>query len=265
VLARPTFFEHFDGVMVDWKYLSEREASVLQKEAGWIERQGIRVVVDLTSGINLYPNLRLIKNDKAQYAASMTAIEGVMAKMELLGARDLILSLHQTPELFFPQGKTWTSLEKTLRLLSERAAERGIDLYLRPYRGKMPEGPYYHVSKPVDISRWLQLLDLVGVSNLRLAASTAFLLGQKAKSDQPLKLSREMVGLWLVSAPGFDVAGHLWDVNGRLAPYDGKEEIAGILDIAPDVPMILDAVYDSVDEEYLDATALRGLTKERRV
>ena len=31
ILARPTFFEHFDGVCVDWSYLHEREKAALPK------------------------------------------------------------------------------------------------------------------------------------------------------------------------------------------------------------------------------------------
>jgi hypothetical protein len=259
VLARPTFFEHYDGVVVDWKYLRESETHTLQNEAGWIGLQKIRVFVDLTSGINLYPNLRLIENDEAQYAASMKAIEDVMSKMEILGARDLILSLHQTPELFFTTEQTSASMEKTLRRLSERAATHHIDLYLRQYRGKLPGGAYYNVSEPAALDQWLQFLDRVGVANLRLAASTGYLLAEMAKSKQRPNLAKEKVGLWLVSAPAFDVAGYLWDVNGRLAPYAGVKEIAGLLVIAPDAPLVLDAVYENADEEYLDACALRDL------
>ncbi len=59
ILARPTFFEHFDGVCVDWSYLHERERVALEKETGWLKRQGVRVVVDLSSGVNLYPTLAL--------------------------------------------------------------------------------------------------------------------------------------------------------------------------------------------------------------
>ena len=55
ILARPTFFEHFDGVCVDWSYLHEREKAALQKEHGWLKRQGVRIVVDLSSGVIFTP------------------------------------------------------------------------------------------------------------------------------------------------------------------------------------------------------------------
>ena len=36
VLLRPTFFQHFDGVAVDWKYVANRDQAALKQEAGWI-------------------------------------------------------------------------------------------------------------------------------------------------------------------------------------------------------------------------------------
>src|SRR5208337_5029313 len=70
ILARSTFFEHFDGVCVDWRYLHERENAALQKESGWLKRQGARLVVDLSSGVDLCPALRLVENLPADYMAA---------------------------------------------------------------------------------------------------------------------------------------------------------------------------------------------------
>ncbi len=50
VLARPSFFEHFDSVVVDWRYLREREKEELERESGWIGLQGLKLLIDLTSG-----------------------------------------------------------------------------------------------------------------------------------------------------------------------------------------------------------------------
>lgn len=82
VLAKPIFFEHFDGVVVDWKYFERREKNDVEQEAGRIGRQKLRVIVDLTSGINIYPDLRLIGNIPADYTRSMATIEDAIAKME---------------------------------------------------------------------------------------------------------------------------------------------------------------------------------------
>jgi len=94
ILARPTFFEHFDGVCLDWSYLHEREKAALQSEHGWLKRQGVRLVVDLSSGVDLYPTLRLMDNLHEDYTNSLAAIKDVLGKMDALGAADLMLSLH---------------------------------------------------------------------------------------------------------------------------------------------------------------------------
>lgn len=71
ILARPTFFEHFNGVLIDWSYLRKTTKEALAKEAGWLARQGLRIAVDISSRMNLYPDLRLVDNDLEEFAASM--------------------------------------------------------------------------------------------------------------------------------------------------------------------------------------------------
>ena len=163
VLARPTFFEHFDGVCVDWRYLHERERAALEREAAWLKRQGVRVVVDLSSGVNLYPTLRLIDNLHSDYEASRAAIKDVLAKMEILGARDLIVSLHRQPETNFSAEQTKDSFTATLKALASEAGARGVTLELRVGFGKPPG----------SLAEGFEWLDRVGAPNVKLAVSTA--------------------------------------------------------------------------------------------
>lgn len=252
VLARSTFFEHFDGVVVDWKYLGGREKNDLEQEAGWIGRQKLRVLVDLTSGINLYPGLRLVDNIPADYAASMAAIEDVMAKMEALEARDLILSLHRFPENNFTQQQTWESFEATLRRLCEQAGQRKLTLHLRMSPGKPPE----------NLEEAVGFVKRVGVANLRLAPSTALLLSSKIDPQQTATLLEGKVGLWLVSTPRTDIAGMLWNANAPVAGSKAESALAQILAIAPHAPIVFDAVYKNQDEEYSDVRALAHLLQQ---
>jgi hypothetical protein len=98
ILTRPTFFDYFDSLVVDWQYLHRSENHWLISEGHWIGRQGLKVIIDLSSGINLYPDLRLVNNDDEEYGKSMEVIESVITKMKLIGAKDLILCLHRAPE-----------------------------------------------------------------------------------------------------------------------------------------------------------------------
>ena len=198
ILARPTFFGHFDGVVVDWRYFREREQQSLAAEAGWIQRQGLRVWVDLSSGANLFPTLRLIDNVPEDYAASMAAVSDIQAKMERVGAQDLILSLHRHPENNFSGDQTRAAFDKTLRELAAQAARRHQRLHLRLAFGKPPG----------SLNEAAQLLDRIGATNLHLAASTA-MLAEVASSFETMKAWGARLGIWLVAFARQDVTRRL--------------------------------------------------------
>ncbi|MBN1421244.1 MAG: hypothetical protein JXP34_20895, partial [Planctomycetes bacterium] len=254
ILARPTFFQHFDGAVVDWRYLRDRDAAALEVEARWLRRQGLRIAADLSSGIDLFPTLRLIDNIAGDYAASLAAIEGVMAKMEILGARDLILSLHRHPENNFTGEQTRAAFEKTLASLAARAAGRGIALHLRMAFGK----------PPWSLAEAAQLLDRIGAPNLKLAPSLALLSASGTPRAEIEKLLAGRVGLWLVSAPRRDIAGRLWDAHARIHDAPDADALVRPISLAPDAPLALDAVLGTRDEEYLEAAALDRLVPRRR-
>nr|MBP9900403.1 hypothetical protein [Verrucomicrobiota bacterium] len=247
ILSRPTFFEHFDGVCLDWRYLHERERSTLQAEAGWLKRQHLRIVVDLSSGVDLYPTLRLLDNVPADYQASMAAISNVLAKMEIIGARDLILPLHRPPENNFTDEQVQAGFTATLKSLAGEAAARGITLHLRITPGKPPR----------SLADGLAWLDRVGVANVKLAVSVALLAKNPPPPDTAARL-KAALGLWLVSGSRTDVAGTTWDVHAPINTFT-PGALGPCLALAPDAPILLDALYDNPDEEYLDARALENV------
>jgi hypothetical protein len=249
VLARPSFFEHFDSVVVDWRYLRGREKDELERESGWIGRQGLKLLIDLTSGINLFPDLRLLDNIRQDYSASLAAIEHVMGKMEIFPAHDLILSLHRYPENNFTDEQAWQSFERTLRQLCERARRREVTVHLRLRVSTPPE----------DLKKAVEFVRRVGASNLRLAPSTAFLLAKKVDLEEATRLLGGQVGLWLVDTPQMDIAGQVWNGNGPIRGYQDSQSLAKILAIAPEAPLVFDVLYKNHDEEYLDAKSLQQI------
>jgi hypothetical protein len=245
ILARPTFFEHFDGVLVDWRYVGEREESALRKEAGWLRRQGVNIYVDLSSSVNLYPELRLINNFEPDYQASLGAITNVINKMPALGAHDLLISLHRHPENNFSDTQTKDELVITLRRLAAEAAARHITVHLRMTFGK----------PPWSLGEAWALMDRVGATNLLLASATALMSG----ADYP-RVSKNRLGLWLVAGARRDIAGAVWDTHApwREGINAGKAPLWHTT--APEVPVVFDAVYTNQDEEYLDAVQLARST-----
>lgn len=249
LLARPTFFEHFDGVVVDWRYLHQRERGALEAEAPWLKRQGLRLAVDFSSGLNLYPGLRLVDNLPEDYVASTNTIAEVLAKMPILGARDLILTLHRHPENNFTGQQTDASFEATLRELATLATGHGVTLHLRLAFGK----------PPWNLEAGLRWVERAGAANLKLAPSTALLVGQDPSPDLAARLAK-WLGLWLVAAPRRDLAGQLWDAHAPLASCTDGEAIKAWLAVgAPNVPLVLDAVLSDQDEEYAEIRAIESL------
>ena len=248
LLARPTFFEHFDGVVVDWRYLHDRESAALAAEAGWLKRQGLRIAVDLSSGINLYPALRLIDNLPAEYAASTNAVAAVLAKMEVLGARDLLFTLHRHPENNFTGEQTEAAFAATLKTLAAQAADRQVTLHLRLAFGK----------PPWSLDEGLRWIERVGAPNLKLAPATALLADQAPPAEMAARL-KDHLGFWLVAAPGRDLAGQLWDAHRPVAAIEGENLIWRWLALLPRASLVLDAVVAGPDDEYREARAAEQL------
>jgi len=246
ILARPTFFEHFDSVLIDWQYVYEKESEILQQESGWLQRQGLRIFVDLTSALNLYPDLRLLNNIDKDYDHSMSVISKLMKKMVILNSRDLILSLHRFPENNFTVEESWNSFAETMQRICGDAEGYGITVYLRMCSGKPPRS----IQSAVDF------VDRVGADNLYLAPNVAMLLAQKTKPEDISESAKSKLGLWLVSAPAFDVGGHLQSAQAPLAEKDWGTQITAFLSLARDLPVVLDAVYQNWDEVYKDLEIL---------
>ena len=249
ILARPTFFEHFDGVLVDWAYIRRTDADELRREAGWIQRQGLRVLVDVSPGINLFPDLRLVDNMKEKYAESMAAIESVQAKMEILGARDLLLSLQRQPENNYTDAQTQADFQKTVKHICETADARHITVHLCMVHGKPPS----------NLKAAVDFVHRVGAANLRVAPSIATMLAFHTTPKEAAETLGDKTGLWLAAAPGHDVAGRLWNTNAPIATFDRQEDLARILAAAPNAAIIFDAVYGDKDAEYQDARAMERL------
>ncbi len=245
ILARPTFFEHFDGVSVDWSYVHEREKGALAGEAGWLKRQGLRIVVDVSSGVNLYPTLRLMDNLHSDYETSQAVIQDVLAKMEVLGARDLVLSLHRYPENNFTEQQGREAFTATLKRLTEDAGKRNVTVYLRLTLGK----------PPWSLAEGFQWLERVGAPNFKLAVSTALLEAKQPSAEDLAKL-KQGLGLWLLADARKDVAGTLWDVHAPVTSSQKPEALAKLLALGPDAPIFLDVPYADHEQEYQDVRAL---------
>ena len=245
ILRRPTFFQHFDGVSVDWRNLHHRDEAALRDEAAWLKRQDVRIFVDLTSGLNLFPDLRLVDNDAIEYGKSMAVIETVMRKMAILGATDLLLAPHRQPETNITAEENAAAIRKTIALLAQKAKENGITLYLRPGQTNSIQANH-------------QTLTDVNAPNLKLAVPTARLVDAATPPDTIAPEVLRSIGLWLAGEPQYDAAGTLWSLQGPLASRARPDAPAprDYIALAPEIPCALDGVYSEWEQEYRDIQIL---------
>ncbi|MEG1543754.1 MAG: hypothetical protein RR382_04410 [Tannerellaceae bacterium] len=119
ILSRPTFFAHYDRVVLDWRYLSTKEKEALQQESGWLTRQKVKISVDLTSGLNLFPDLRIVNNDPPLYQKSMNIMKGIIDKMALLGADELLIASQRSVENNYTPQQFKASLIESFQELAD--------------------------------------------------------------------------------------------------------------------------------------------------
>lgn len=253
ILSRPTFFEHYDRVVIDWRYLHNKEKEVLKHEAGWLGRQKLKLTVDLTSGLNLYPDLRIVNNDLAFYQKSMDIMKGVIDKMEILGADELLLSTQRTIENNYTMEQFYASLKESFQTLSDYAASKNIRLLLRQTVGRTPD----------TIEGLQKLVEEVNRPNFTLVPALALLLTDEANLDSNLLRLKQMeIKDLLISAPQKDIHEQLWNTNAPVYQSDKKTTIRKILSVFPQASYIMDCLYTSQDEEYLDGKEMDLIIKK---
>lgn len=200
------------------------------------------LIVDLSSGINLYPNLRLVNNLEEDYQKSMEIIEEIMLKMEIVGSEDLVLSLHRYPENNFTAEQTENSFVETLLKICKSASKRNIKIYLRICKG----------NPPWNIDDAVKYLELVNKDNFFLASSIALFVDSGIKIDA-LKELKDKIKMWMVGATKYDISGHLWNINASIA---GRSDVIEIISSIPQAIIVLDGIYNNKDTEYIDVCTL---------
>ncbi len=253
ILLRPTFFQHYDRVIIDWKYLYEKETAVLSNESGWIRQQGLKLIVDLSSGINLFPDLRMINNDSIEYLRSLKVIKSVLDKMSILGAEDLIICAHRSVENNFSNEQFSESLKNTLRDLCLYAGRLKININFRMTQGR----------NPGNTEQIYNLLKEVNEPNFYATPVSSLILADKQGFEKNLGLLKDLkCRMVLLAAPEEDIYNTLWNTNKPIIDFPDKLGLRQILSALSGTAMVMDGLYDSQDEEYLDIRTLEELIKQ---
>lgn len=128
ILKRPTFSRHYDSVMVDWKYLMSRDDDDLAEQTNFLTVQQIGVLVDLSPGLNLFPDLRFIENDERETPRIRHTLKRLLEKMAIVSAKDIVIANHMRPP-----NMTQEAFEKQFLAFTQSfcksCAEKGIHVH----------------------------------------------------------------------------------------------------------------------------------------
>lgn len=238
ILNRPTFFQHFDGVKVDWTYLRDRDRIQLGREQGWLSRQQVRIMVDFSTGLDLFPTLTLLDNYPPHTQESRAMIDDVLDKMKFCGARDAVMTLHRAPENYWGEERTQAGFIRGVQDLAARAAGCGVTLHFQGIRWRWAG----------TIDEMLKFILAVDRPNVRLALNTGHLDLYWEKLDEALKKVEPLMGLVLLCGAQRDLYGQRYDAH---TPVHQSDLDLSLLASCP-VPMVFDGIYSNWDEEYRD-------------
>ncbi|MBO7724899.1 MAG: hypothetical protein J6S40_00375, partial [Thermoguttaceae bacterium] len=225
ILARPTFWGHYDGITLDWRYINARSEDELASEAGWLRRRGVRIAVDFSSGINLFPDLRLLNNDQEEYDRSMATMKSVIEKSALLGAETVLFSTNRTPDNNSSIEENYRDTVKSLRALSALAAEKGMTPLLR-----------VDLNQPLkDLHAGKEYLNDIGRPELKLAPRLSILAEEPKQAESLIP----DIGIVLVSGTLSEEPNErIWTADVPVGSGDESEESLLFLDNHPDLPLV---------------------------
>ena len=253
VLRRPSFFQQYGGVMLDWRYLWSRSKEDVEEQANWVKKQQLAVGVDFGSGLNFYPDLRIVTNNTFEIRKSIRKIDDVVEKLGILGGRELVMTMHKSGFAYHgAKGKDAFKEEFTagLKRLARKAAEKGITVYLRNT----------HRRGPGAVDEVRGYVAAVAEPNMKYAPSVAHdILGQRNSIDHTLEQSARRAvesgsDLVYLSVPVKGFAGHFETAFGRLAEAKDQADLNAALAILKKsgARIVFAPFYDSFDQEYED-------------
>lgn len=254
---RPTFFQHFDAVIVDYLYVMSKDDDFLLKEAKWFNQQNLKVYIDASPVIDLFPNLRLVNNSVIDFNESFNDLQKLLQKTEIYMVTDLIISLHRVPENDITYSATLKDFNNTLHTLVQLASARNIRIHLQD-----------SVKNPTGSINATQLwLDGCNLSDsIKIAPNLALLMDQSLSGIEAIIKDAP---LFFLNTPKDDMYGHRYTVNNpiysqadavtvqlnelcsmRICPYQANQNGQSV------IPLVIDAYFSNEDEEYQDVNWL---------
>ena len=244
ILRRPGFFRHWDGVMVDWRYVFTRDDEALKEERNWIDLQGLKILVDFRSGLNLFPDYRFTGAHAAEEARSRTAFDKLLRKCTILGAKTVVIRRHRAAMEGSRVAEANAKFMDGLRYFCDKAGACGVTV---------------RICRDWDNHCDAQdLVQKIGMEHVKIADSLAAHV-RKYPNSPIGSLSSEAGDFWFLGMAGRDLLSNVvnpyaYDRLPLASDPDGVSGagVARILGARQGVTLVFDAEYVDRDAEWRD-------------
>jgi len=233
VLDHPTLQHHLKGIMIPAEYLHRLEAGEAEREAEYLNRKNVRVLVDFSAALDHYPVLSLLDNLPERKAESMGYIQNVLEKAAKYRCEGILVQMHRNAECSFSIDKAKQSFVDAFAQIGEIAQEYGITVYAQ--------------NRPV-LTETAEFFELI--KNIP-AVKPAFNYSNSVCAGDTAETAKQFDGpMVLLSAPAKDGFGQFF--NMRL-PIAGSGYANAISACGKDGTItVLAADYKDWDEVYRD-------------
>ena len=213
ILRRPTFFQHYDSVVIDYSYLITKDNDFLADDRQWLLQQGVSIYVDGSPSIDLFPTLRFVTDDPAAYNRTLASLTSLMYKMSIIGSHDFIVSLHG-----FPADETKNQSCKDFNATIHYLSNLGTQLNITVHMLDTPKNPF----SLMPLTRWL---DENALSSVKIVLNLAQLVnyGESYKYDTVIQSQSSLL---YVTAPGWDSYGNSYCNNVPIVNVNASTKIA---------------------------------------
>lgn len=257
VLRRPTFFEHYETLIVDWQSVRIGDTLWLEQQARFARLQKLRVVIDLSSSINMYPALRLVNNSASDSNATFTRIRLLFEAAATMNVSDIVVSWHRCPENYYSQSACSSDLLHNTALLMQIGDAHNLTLHIR----NKADGQVFTPLSAALIVK--SLCSLSGLDNIRL-----FIGANEGFGANALTAVANVTEFMMVAcAEQDDLTGTIWTTTGSLSTC-GPEQLGQLQQqlglaqqIVPSLTFVAGHQSSTADEEYREVRELEALMR----
>ena len=245
ILATPTFKQSFSGIMVDADYFENLDINFIEKEAAFLKRLGVKIVVDLTPMLNIYPDLSFQGNFHERREESYSRLDDILDKVFSYDCEAIIVSPMPLPEGCSELDDLKKSMYEAYDYLLNRAETKHIKIIFQ--------------NKPIVFSTHEGYDTACRNEGIKLGFNTCS--GICTNADFESIFEAYHIDCLVVSAPERDVLGQYYYAGMPVRDSFAKQQITEILDVYSsqnDGIIILDAKYADYSEAFADYKLLFG-------